>query len=91
MEFEIMKKDYIYAIYEFDKKTGRLSRRIELPDCDPDIVREQFAPNEDLEPYISDSHPVLSYQQALLIDPSLSERALNFSRFDYDLQANMKS
>ena len=82
-----MKKDYIYAIYEFDKKTGRLSRRIELPDCDPNIVREQFAPNEDLEPYISDSHPVL----ALVIDPSLSEIELDFSRFDYDLQANMKS
>ena len=84
-------KDYIYILCEFNKKDGCLSRRIELPSCNPEIVREQFASNETTEPYIWDSHPVISYSQVRILVPRIKEYGLDFVRYDYQFEANDKS
>ncbi|KQR15562.1 hypothetical protein [Deinococcus sp. Leaf326] len=84
-------RPYVYALYEFDRHSERLERRFELPDCDPELVREQFAPDGTREPYIFDSFPVVSYRQALLLAPHLVTASLDFSQKDYFFESNQYS
>lgn len=84
-------EDYAYIIYEFDKRTEMLVRNIRLQACDPVSVKEQFITDLSQPPYISDSHQILSYKQALILDPNLKAANLNFDKFDYFIESNQKN
>lgn len=81
-------RPYVYVLYEFDRRSEKLERRIELPGCDPELVREQFAPDGTQEPYIFDSFPLRYHRQALLLAPHLAGASLDFSRKEYFFEAN---
>ena len=81
-------RPYVYVLYEFDRRSEKLERRIELPDCDPELVREQFAPDGTQEPYIFDSFPLRYHQQALLLSPLLADAALDFAQKEYFFEAD---
>lgn len=86
-----MSKNYVYVLYEFDSISEKLKRRIEIPNCSPELVREQFAPNETEKPYIFDIFPIKSYQQILILAPYLANEHLDFSKNEYFFEANQKN